>query len=507
MKIEYSIDEFVTEGNGTLINTKRTSQLDTAFNIDVSTLEPGIHKLYFRSQNEDGAWSLPSSQTFYIPEREKAENVIELEYSIDKYLREGQGHSVLINANSSIDTAFSLDVSGLKPGIHTLYTRAKNDFGRWSLPTKQTFYISKKEDVKIISFNYKVYNDAMDGDWQTVELNPAQSHLDTTLQLDVKDLEEGTDYSIELYAQNSKGLKGYSAQTTFTKITNVSPMAENEAYNIELFVEDTAWLSMDTMFIDENTHQGDSLVYALANLSDDILSSFVTWDNDSLIKIIPTSSEANPYSFWIKATDLAGESDSLKIVLNVTIPNHAPIALKKSLAVSVEALQKLGISMDTLFNDEDISNGDQLQYALQDMENTGIADFSTWTTAGVLEINPTTEQIGTHNFWIVATDQYAEKDSTEVNLTVTDVTSGIPTVDSENVTIYPNPTTGQLFIKITGATTKENTIISIHNMVGKVVFESHYKRQIDLSGLENGIYILKVSYQGVESITKIILQR
>jgi hypothetical protein len=141
------------------------------------------------------------------------------------------------------------------------------------------------------------------------------------------------------------------------------------------------------------------------------------------------------------------------------------------------------------------------------MENTGIADFSTWTTAGVLEINPTTEQIGTHNFWIVATDQYAEKDSTEITLTVTDVTSGILTVDSENVTIYPNPTTGQLIISITGPTTKENTIISIHNMVGKVVFESHYKRQIDLSGLENGIYLLKLSLPQGDIVRKLILQR
>lgn len=311
-------------------------------------------------------------------------------------------------------------------------------------------------------------------------------------------------YQVEVF--NSNGCSNIS-DSVFILINNSPPTVNNDEYSIDLYVEDTAWISMDTMFIDENIPQGDSLIYALVNLSDDAVHSFITWDNDSLMRIIPSSSEASPYSFWIKATDLAGEKDSLKIVLNVMLPNHTPIALRESLTVSVEALQTLEISMDTLFNDDDIQNGDQLDYSLLDIENTGIADFSTWQTNGVLEINPTTDQIGSHNFWIIATDQSAEKDSTEVNLTVTDVTSGIFTMDSENIVIYPNPSNGQLYISINGATTKENTTICIHNMVGKVVFESNYKPHIDLNGLENGVYLLKLSLPQGDLVRKLVLQR
>ena len=65
-KIEYSIDQFVAEGNGTSVNVSSISSLDSVIDINISGLNEGLHTIYFRSQNSDGKWSMPLQSSFYI---------------------------------------------------------------------------------------------------------------------------------------------------------------------------------------------------------------------------------------------------------------------------------------------------------------------------------------------------------------------------------------------------------------------------------------------------------
>jgi len=72
------------------------------------------------------------------------------------------------------------------------------------------------------------------------------------------------------------------------------------------------------------------------------------------------------------------------------------------------------------------------------------------------------------------------------------------TNDEPRITVYPNPTNGQLIIASPNPSTRgEQATIEIYNVVGQVVFMSQLSKlspetTIDISCLSNGMYFLKV---------------
>jgi len=67
--------------------------------------------------------------------------------------------------------------------------------------------------------------------------------------------------------------------------------------------------------------------------------------------------------------------------------------------------------------------------------------------------------------------------------------TGISTIDSNSIDIFPNPTTGQLFIDgVEGAN------IKVYNIAGNIVAEypKFSDNSIDLSGLGNGVYFIDI---------------
>lgn len=75
------------------------------------------------------------------------------------------------------------------------------------------------------------------------------------------------------------------------------------------------------------------------------------------------------------------------------------------------------------------------------------------------------------------------------------------------ITIYPNPTKGQLSVEITGEGSLEGASISIYSMNGSVVYsnsEPEGENNINLSESPNGIYLLIIRVDGETSSWKII---
>ncbi len=70
-----------------------------------------------------------------------------------------------------------------------------------------------------------------------------------------------------------------------------------------------------------------------------------------------------------------------------------------------------------------------------------------------------------------------------------DHVTGIPSNEDLGINVFPNPTTGQLFIE--GA---ENANIKVYNTAGTIVasFDNFSNSSVDLSELENGIYFVRI---------------
>ena len=75
-------------------------------------------------------------------------------------------------------------------------------------------------------------------------------------------------------------------------------------------------------------------------------------------------------------------------------------------------------------------------------------------------------------------------------------------VYSEEIGVYPNPTTGILDLNI--PQTRYADELALYDQMGRVIQRSQFSRQIDLSGLSSGIYFLRISYQHKQHTVKII---
>jgi hypothetical protein len=73
---EYSINNYTKQGEGTFIPVGSPAP----FEIDVSTLEPGLHTLFVRTKNSAGLWSMTSKRLFLVAEEYSVPEIISLEY-------------------------------------------------------------------------------------------------------------------------------------------------------------------------------------------------------------------------------------------------------------------------------------------------------------------------------------------------------------------------------------------------------------------------------------------
>jgi hypothetical protein len=320
-RLEYSIDGFVAEGNGTALEIPGdTNELDTELNIDISGLESGIHTIHFRAMNENGVWSFAAERSFYIPEEPVTDGIVAVEYSIDEAVKEGDGNLIaLSNSTNHLDSIFQLDISEFEPGIHNIYMRAKNKMGVWSLPAERTFVITESDTTKIENIYYRFYNDDSESTWMTASVDPARENVDSTIMLSIAALDLSENYTVELYAQNSKGVRGYSVFLEDLSLRqNNAPESLKEMLDLSMSVNQNLEISMDSLFQDADLAFGDSLAYMISISDNPDIFDFASWNYPGILSLTPAAGQNGNYTFWLKANDLALETDSIQVVLAVT---------------------------------------------------------------------------------------------------------------------------------------------------------------------------------------------
>ena len=78
---------------------------------------------------------------------------------------------------------------------------------------------------------------------------------------------------------------------------------------------------------------------------------------------------------------------------------------------------------------------------------------------------------------------------------------------STRITIYPNPTEGDLKIDIAGVTDFESSSLMLYDMAGKVVCnitELSESNELDITSYANGMYIMVIKIKEESTIWKII---
>lgn len=248
-----------------------------------------------------------------------AQNITRLEYFIDDFVAEGNGTELEIQGDlSEFDNELIVDISGLNPGNHTIYFRTMNENGTWSLPMHSSFVITEPDTVKVENIVYRFYNDDYKSVWMEAKIDPARQNVDSTVMASVVGLAMDENYTIEFYAQNSLGVRGFSAYLSNVDLTmNHSPERTRDTLELSVSVNQNMNVSMDSLFNDVDLNLGDSLVYAITGADNPDLFDFASWETGSQLLFSPISGYSGNYNFWLKTHDLAGESDSVQVMLTV----------------------------------------------------------------------------------------------------------------------------------------------------------------------------------------------
>lgn len=146
VKAEYFIDQDPGVGNGVVLPITSANPQSNIFTIDVSSVNPGFHRMCIRYQDNLGRWSHFMNRTFYIVpiDATPATHITKLEYFIDvdpDINTDVNGTGVTLTPSASVDQTLPIDISGVLPGDHILYLRAKDNLGNWSTIQEATFSI------------------------------------------------------------------------------------------------------------------------------------------------------------------------------------------------------------------------------------------------------------------------------------------------------------------------------------------------------------------------------
>lgn len=162
IKYQYWID---SNGNDNAVTNIVNGQ-EVSFSIDTQKLSLGIHQLYFRFQDSDGAWSSLQSWLFFVNgmKKNKEVKIIQGEYWIDN----NEKQEIAID-NDQI--AFVLDASKVNEGMHTLNYRVKDNEGKYSPLQTWIFFKDVHHDTSVVNKTASVEY------WFDDKFNVLQSHI------------------------------------------------------------------------------------------------------------------------------------------------------------------------------------------------------------------------------------------------------------------------------------------------------------------------------------------
>ena len=138
---EFSIDSDPGFGHGQPVSGTQWGSRE--YELDLSGVQSGVHLLIIRCKDEYGRWSATVNRPLYVC---PAVSITALEYFFDyQDPGVGQGVQVPLSGKKSGEVAFEVDVRGLTAGQHQLNVRTRDELGRWSLLSSESFTLTKDQ--------------------------------------------------------------------------------------------------------------------------------------------------------------------------------------------------------------------------------------------------------------------------------------------------------------------------------------------------------------------------
>ena len=147
---EYFFDADPGFGKGTALSIPAATNISTMSKtilLNGAALTNGFHRLYVRFLDGDGRWSLTENVLFnnlkipdYANGGVSGGTIASAEYFIDLDPGIGNGTAITVPAAPDLNNlSVGIHVTNITAGVHTLYVRAKDSEGKWSLTNIAVF--------------------------------------------------------------------------------------------------------------------------------------------------------------------------------------------------------------------------------------------------------------------------------------------------------------------------------------------------------------------------------
>jgi len=197
--LEYYFNSDPGFGNGQQVLTGSPVQVLSQFNfnIDVSALNEGFHHLFIRVKDDQQRWSHTHNRmllkdVFTAP---PGVEVAYAEYYFDTDPGFGNGTQLPFSPAGELASGnFSIDISALPLGFHTLYIRGKDDQGKWSHTHHRLFFknvYAPPPTVVVTQMEYYFNNDPGFGLGVPVAFNPIGNIVNGNFAVDITNLPLG----------------------------------------------------------------------------------------------------------------------------------------------------------------------------------------------------------------------------------------------------------------------------------------------------------------------------
>jgi len=137
---EYFVDTDPGFGNATVIPLTAGDSVFANFQVPTASLSLGIHMIYIRVKDNDNQWSVFSKKLLYI-DNPADDPVVAAEYFIDSDPGVGNGTAISITPGDTVVKNFSAPTNSLLIGAHWIYVRVKDAEERWSVYSRDSFYV------------------------------------------------------------------------------------------------------------------------------------------------------------------------------------------------------------------------------------------------------------------------------------------------------------------------------------------------------------------------------
>ncbi|MBL7765535.1 MAG: fibronectin type III domain-containing protein [Chitinophagaceae bacterium] len=186
-------------GNGGVVSVPSTDSFHQNVTLNVpNNLSSGIHYLYIRFQDEFGRWSMSEKQMLFVQPGSVTSQVVAYHYYFDTDPGIGNaGNGAIVPVTPIADFNQMVQVTlpnNITPGVHNLYFRAQDEFGRWSIVDKRVVLVGSGNSVQLVNaMEYYFDNDPGIGNANPYPITPG-ADLNFTANIFVPCLSTGTHY-------------------------------------------------------------------------------------------------------------------------------------------------------------------------------------------------------------------------------------------------------------------------------------------------------------------------